>query len=251
MAGRLPNRFREGMQLSDLSATDMSDWLDLTNQLARQVEDLERAFTPETTSLQMTCVITSLTATRDGQDVPDALTVQRVHYQHTPPQACVEASCAIVREERDIVAYPDYGLKTEDYDDDLTEDGPLTVETIYLKAHHEGGTWRLQRPSAESGGENMRFVRVVSVLNENTIKVQPVKLDDEGEIVNDGEELIALAWLGYFGFWYEELAQFGGSAGDSLFLPMVMIDGAWHVMMVLPLHIDRPTSGVRNSGCTS
>jgi len=190
-----------------------------------------------------------VTAAPTSEDM--TLTVSPVRYASTPPQQCegegVAKECFYELSPELIEVYPDFGSRAIDYEDDVFGGGTVDDTASFLRMYFEAGTWRLQRPGGV--GVESKLVIAWPLQTEpetgRIVSVQPIKLNDEGVIEQDGELQDVMAWGGMTLADYKPLY--------TMITPPVLridkYDTVWYLRQIMPWATGEP-SGRATSSCT-
>ena len=182
------------------------------------------------------------------------LKVRKVRYP-TPPRECEgtgdNEECAYEFASEIFFAYPDFGWKAEDYSDLVHDGETIGSDAPFLKAYWEDLTWRVEKPAEGGGDTEGDWVVVRSVVGVNALRVQRVKVNDDGLYVPDGtdnEEV--LPQLGFDARLYQDFTRFAAIGSTAMvLLPMLKIKGAWHVLLTIPMQPLQPSTGTLAGAC--
>lgn len=201
-AGPLPV-LRPGMTLKNMSASEFNAAMDILRAVSnfKVGPGLELDYTP---GVQMSVKLSHVPPSIVSQEITvilreapaegaTTMEVFEVAYASIPPVPCLteeQENCGARIIERPLVAYPDFGLKPDDFKGLLTTD---IKEGTFLKAYFREGTWRVKLPGA---GGILGVCKILSVPNDFTATVQPLKPGPAAgdEFIDDGEPITVELW---------------------------------------------------------
>lgn len=257
-AGPLPV-LRPGMTLQNMSASEFNTAMDILRAVSnfKVGPGLELDYTP---GVQMSVKLSHVPQPVVSQEITVILreepaegavtmTVFEVAYLSIPPVPCLteeQQNCGARIIERELEAYPDFGLTPSDFDEFVTTDvkaGP------FLKAYHREGTWRVMLPG-EGGGRASRFVKVISV-NPGTaflVMVQFLKFSEEpghqNELIPDGDPKNVFTWPDRIN------RHYAGLAGRPDILQAITISGGWYLIWKANFEVTEPDPTLPTGRCT-
>lgn len=182
-----------------------------------------------------TVVLTRLPATDDTM-----LTVRKIRYATMPPKESatecetVEDGCTYDWDGTDFNAYPDFGLRTRDFEPYYWDPVEIPkLQTAFLKAVFREGYWLVEAPT---GAERMCIVRAIPDVDGLFVTVQEVEMDRTGDVWNGeyaivGEAANVTVWPGTIAADYNLKAWVwrGDWKREATVFPLIRIGGVWYI----------------------
>lgn len=164
--------------------------------------------------------------------------VRQVRYRDAPPQECEgtgdNEECFYEFGGDEFPAYPDFGLKVEDYE---THEGSIRRDSQFLKCYRENMTWRVEKPVA-SGTANAKVVRATAIVadsnpQEVTVQVQKPTVTEQAGYTGwepDGEPMDVFVWPGLDDSDYRPLIE----TNSRPFAKIEQYGGLWFLRQIFP-----------------
>lgn len=240
-------RFRKGQSWELTPASQLNSIIDVAEKAEATAEwcKAQLSRVPEETQRPLDVIVTEAAA---GSRT---VMIQQVEYVNIPPKPCDDGGCYIRRVGSPFEAYPDFGWRVSDFEDDVVASADeLDTDVAYLRAFFRRGVWVVEK-EAKGGGATWKFAFITEAdeLDGPTVKVQFMKVGEAPDLTEDGEEKDVFCWPGTSSTDYYPLAVNSGVPVPPI-VRVEKMSGEWFVRQFFPFFTKQPEISRLAGDCT-